>query len=461
MIGLSCLRRPGLALLAALGAICPPLSAAEQAVDYDTRVELRLEGQGPWYRLELPMALHFAARHADLRDLRVFNAEGESLAYALTRSSASERRARHEHDVRWFPLRGPAQGAGDLPSVRVERSTTGTVVQVVPESPTAAGEQLRGWLLDTSGVQAPLEQLSLDWRAGSDGFQHFRIEASDDLQHWEPWGDGQVARLSFADQRIDQHEVSLPGRTARYLRLLWQSPQQAPELTAVKVVSASREGVPAAMAWSAPLEPVSAKDGQYQWELPLGLPIERLRIAIERSGSLIPLQVEARRDGAPQWQPLASGLLYRLPQEGKDVAREELQLPGWMAVKQLRVTVDQRAGGFGQQVPRLEVGMHATQVVFLARGNPPFTLALGNPEASRVELPLATLVPGFDGASLEKMGRAEVLSIPPQTGAHPVPEPTAGQIVWKRIGLWAVLLLGVGLLGVMAFSLLKRPAAPS
>ena len=50
--------------------------------------------------------------------------------------------------------------------------------------------------------------------------------------------------------------------------------------------------------------------------------------------------------------------------------------------------------------------MHATQVVFLSRGNPPFTLALGNLEARREELPLATSVPVFDSASLAKMGHA-------------------------------------------------------
>lgn len=460
MIG-SSMRHAGLALLAGLGLLCQPSLAAEQPDDFTTRVELRLDGQGPWYRMELPMALHFAARHADLRDLRVFNAEGEPLAYALTRSSASERRSRHEQAVRWFPLRGPADGSDVLPGVRVERSTTGTVVQVVPESPATEGVQLRGWLLDTSGVPAPLEKLSLDWSGAAEGFQHFSIEASDDLQHWQSWGDGQVARLSYADQRIDQREVTLPGRSARYLRLLWQRPRQAAELTAVTVTSASRESLPAAMAWSAPLDPVSSKDGQYTWDLPLGLPIERLRIAVERPGSLLPLQVEARRDGSPQWQPVTSGLLYRLPQDGKEAAREELDLPGWMAIKQLRLTVDQRAGGFGQQVPRLEAGMHATQVVFLARGTPPFTLALGNLEASRAELPLSTLVPGFDSSSLEKMGRAAALAIPAQTDVHQAERPTAGQVVWKRVGLWAVLLLGVGLLGAMAFSLLRRPAARS
>ena len=35
----------------------------------------------------------------------------------------------------------------------------------------------------------------------------------------------------------------------------------------------------------------------------------------------------------------------------------------------------------------------------------------------------------------------------------------AGESDWKRLGLWLVLLLGVGLLALMAVSLLRRPSA--
>ncbi|MCR3763888.1 DUF3999 family protein, partial [Pseudomonas aeruginosa] len=40
--------------------------------------------------------------------------------------------------------------------------------------------------------------------------------------------------------------------------------------------------------------------------------------------------------------------------------------------------------------------------------------------------------------------------------AAPVAVPEAGTD-WKKIGLWAVLLLGVGLLVIMAMSLLRSP----
>jgi hypothetical protein len=60
---------------ALLGLLCSaPALAQEQPADYAVQLPLSLSGNGPWYRLDVPMALHFAARYGDLRDLRVFNA---------------------------------------------------------------------------------------------------------------------------------------------------------------------------------------------------------------------------------------------------------------------------------------------------------------------------------------------------------------------------------------------------
>src|SRR5690606_8370867 len=133
MIGI---RRLGLALCA--GLLSLSVVAAEKPGDYALQVPLTLSGEGPWYRLELPMALHFAARHADLRDLRVFNAEGEPLAYALTLGSARHSETRSETAVNWFPLYSEADAANGVPHVRVQRSTSGTLVEVVPEDRQAA-----------------------------------------------------------------------------------------------------------------------------------------------------------------------------------------------------------------------------------------------------------------------------------------------------------------------------------
>ncbi|WP_122781226.1 DUF3999 family protein, partial [Pseudomonas viridiflava] len=96
-------------------------------------------------------------------------------------------------EVKRFALYDNADASNTAPIIRVERTASGEVLDVQPQSDIEAGEEiLRGWLLDTSAIKAPLGQLIIDWSAEREGFQSFSIEASDDLQHWRDWGEGQV-----------------------------------------------------------------------------------------------------------------------------------------------------------------------------------------------------------------------------------------------------------------------------
>ncbi len=306
-----------------------PLLAQEKPLDYATLVPLTVSGEGPWYRLELPLALQAQARQADLNDVRVFNAAGEPQAYALVKEQAQSTQQRSQTDVKWFPLFSSADAPQAAPSVRVQATTSGTLVEVSPTSQLEAGEEvLRGWLLDASAIKAPLQQLVLDWTSEREGFQRFSIEASDDLQHWQSWGDGQVARLSFADERIEQREVNLPGQSARYLRLLWQSPQSAPVLSAAQLVSSTSSLSVSPLVWSQPLAGSTTQAGEYTWTLPTVLDLEQVRVQLAQPNSLAPVRLYGRRTGNQAWQALTSGLLYRLTQGGEEVQQDTLELSG-------------------------------------------------------------------------------------------------------------------------------------
>ncbi|MDF5807626.1 DUF3999 family protein [Pseudomonas aeruginosa] len=101
---LASFRTAGLLLLGACLSL--PLSAKESAEGFSRQVALSLQGEGPWYRLSIPMSVQLSAAHADLRDLRVFDAEGEALPYALVAGSERQASTPHEAEVRLFPLRG-------------------------------------------------------------------------------------------------------------------------------------------------------------------------------------------------------------------------------------------------------------------------------------------------------------------------------------------------------------------
>ena len=107
----------------------------------------------------------------------------------------------------------------------------------------------------------------------------------------------------------------------------------------------------------------------------------------------------------------------------------------------------------GADTPRMQVALRATQLVFLARGEPPYRMALGSQSAQSAALPLHTLIPGYQPERLVSLGRAEL--------AEPLVAAVESQVGaaqdWQRWGLWAVLLVGVGLLAAMAASVLRRP----
>lgn len=441
----------------AMAMLCAVANAQETPADFSTQVPLSVSGNGPWYRLELPLAVQLSARQADLSDVRVFNAAGEAQAYALSRQSAQRTESRNVSDVKWFPLYA-ADTQQALPGVVMKSTADGTLLEVRPSAAPQGKQVLRGWVLDASAIKAPLQQLSLDWDSEREGFQRFSVEASDDLQHWQSWGDGQVARLSFADQRVEQHDVSLPGQTARYLRLVWQG-QAAPMLTSATLHSASVNSLPLPLVWSQPLAGTRLSAGEYSWQLPAGLNVERLRIELRQPNTLAPVSLAGRRESNQAWQPLSNGLLYRLSQNGQDVAQDELQLPG-QSVAQLKLQVDERGGGLGAEAPALRVAVRTTQLVFLARGEPPFSLALGNASVKAANLPLTTLIPDYSRERLKDVGQAtvagEALVKPAAVAAAPAPGTD-----WKKLGLWAVLLLGVAALGGMAYSLLRKPAGTS
>jgi hypothetical protein len=148
-------------------------------------------------------------------------------------------------------------------------------------------------------------------------------------------------------------------------------------------------------------------------------------------------------------------VLYDLPVDGRQVRQDELLLAG-QPVRQLRLVTDARGTGLGDTAPDLRVAMRARELVFLVRGSAPYQLALGKRDATSASLPLSVLIPGYQPDKPAQVGQ---VSLDGALQAAPAEAASAGDGNWKRIGLWAVLLGGVLLLGGMAFSLLRGQRA--
>ena len=439
-----------LALL--LAALLPTMATAETPADYAATAPVTLSGDGPYCRLTLPIAVHFAARHADLQDLRVFNGAGEAMPFTLLYDQPRTERTEQQIAVKWFPIDASDASADALRQIRIERRTDGTIVSVL-DGDTAVTPKRRGYLLDLSQAKDSALKLELDWDPAVTGFQRLTVEASDDLQSWRVWESGaQLARLDFNGQRVERRQIDLPGGRAAYLRLTWQSPAEAPELTAAMLTEGSATDHPAGYAWSEPAAPSRTDQGSYEWDFPQSVAPERLRLALAQDNTLARAAIAGRSDAKDAtWRDLSRPVLYRLLIDGKPLQQPEIPV-STAPVRALRLTPDANAGLGG--APTLSVGVATRQLIFLARGAGPFTLAVGRDAAPPAVLPAGTLMPGWGSTTAPPVAEASLGPLTVQPGHATSSQMPAGG--WQAIMLWVVLLLGIGAIGFMAMRLLRQ-----
>ena len=439
-----------LALL--LAALLPTMAAAETPADYAATAPVNLTGDGPYYRLTVPIAVHFAARHTDLQDLRVFNGAGEAMPFTLLYDQPRTERTEQQIAVKWFPIDATDASADALRQIRIERRTDGTIVSVV-DGDTAAQPKRRGYVLDLSQAKDNALKLELDWDPAVTGFQRLTVEASDDLQSWRLWeSSAQLARLDFNGQRVERRQIDLPGGRAAYLRLTWQSPAEAPELTAAVLTEGSAAAHPAGYAWSEPAAPSRTDQGGYEWDFPQSVAPERLRLALAQDNTLASAAITGRSESKDAaWRGLARPVLYRLLIDGKTLQQPEIPI-STPPIRVLRLTPDANAGLGG--APTLSVGVATRQLIFLARGAGPFTLAVGRDAAQPAVLPAGTLMPGWGSTTAPPVAEASLGPLTVQPGHETSSQMPAGG--WQAIMLWVVLLLGIGAIGFMAMRLLRQ-----
>lgn len=129
-------------LLLAGAIACGPLLAGQQEPDkparYSHAMALTVSGKSAIVSVPLPPAVYQHARSAALADLRIFDATGKSVPFALMEPSARSQAGRRQLPVKIFPV-GTAPGEQRAPrNVEVRTSDSGVVVSVGAEPARAA-----------------------------------------------------------------------------------------------------------------------------------------------------------------------------------------------------------------------------------------------------------------------------------------------------------------------------------
>jgi len=440
--------------------------AAEKPADFAYGITLEADGKEAIYEVALPAAVYRGVYRADLGDARVFNGAGEVVPHAWRPRRTAETEPAKPVALTLFPLKAEEGASVDAISIRVRRGRDGrSSVDVASGAGVARkGGQKRtiGYFVDLTAMDSALRAIDLDWQAMPDGFAgKLRVDASDDLASWRTLAAAApLVSLEVGGQRLQQKRIELPQQKVKYLRLSWAQAGAAPELTSAsgepvgKTVEAPRE-------WTQAEAAKGGKPGEYRFDLRGRYPVDRVRLQLPEANTVVQVELLARDRAEQPWRSISRGVAYRLRRDAGEIASPDIAV-GTTTDRHWMLRVDQRGGGVGSGAPKLEAGWVPHGLVFAARGEPPFQIAYGNRDAKPAAYAIQTLVPGYDGARIRtaKAGAQQTINV---SGAKALEQKELGgearlkeQVDWKRWSLWGALGLGVVILGVMAWRLMRQ-----
>ena len=477
--GLACV---GLAFAGGLWA-----ADANSPQSYAQRLPLATVPGAALQRVVLPAQVLAALQTADYRDIRIFNAQGQPVPMALAAGGSATVLAATEKQITLpaYPILGGAgASAGTLAqeglSLRIEEQQGRRVVQINTSAGTPAapsGQQVLGALFDTRTLGAPAVSLALDVDLPPAQPVSFQVATSRDLTHWSPLASTVLYRAPAQNgaagaAQLGSSTIHLTGADLKdqYLRVTWAPAQGGVDLAANvalrgATVTTSRSAAAAARPTVQVNLPTQNKPHELGFSLPFATPVAAIGITPQGSNVLVPVRVLGRNGNQQPWTSLAQAVVYSLQTAGVDQRSAAITLPSYQgnSWRDIRVEADTKTPGFTAP-PAVSVEFDPVQLVFVASGDAPFTLAAGLPAtdaqaAASAYLPLQSLVPGYQPAQENTLplARTEVAA----AGAANVPASVqapdlSNKTSTKTMVLWGVLLAGVLALGLMAWALARQ-----
>jgi hypothetical protein len=418
--------------------------AATPPKDYFAhRFALDLDTTAAYYTAVLPAAVYAASRN-NLGDVRVFNGTNEPVPYSLDAAQPAAQ-APVRQTVRWFPLPSSDTGQNGLPT-GVSIAPNGALhVTLNARAPVTHASDL----IDLGNPSGHLAALLI--HVQNENYQgRVSVETSADLRSWQAVTQTTLLKVNYSGNTLAQERIPLDGVRARYMRLHWLD--RAPAIASVEMEvqpDAKSTVAEPARAW---LDGVTAQPGktagEYRFETQGAYPIDRLKLDLPQPNTVVRATVYSRPNQVSPWRRLTSSTLFRLENLAGEQSNPPLEITP-DTDHEWRIVVDTRNGGLGNGTLVVHAGWRPATLTFIARGTPPFTLAVGNSRLtstaiSRDEL----LVNAASPIAQAQVGKA--LSAPP--GQEQDTTPATPDAIRQYV-LWGALLLAVALLGVMAWRL--------
>jgi len=417
------------------------------AHDFAYRMPVTGTGTAAAYRLTVPLAVYQKIAHPDLADLRVFNGKDEPVPFAIEQPGAGTV-VGTDKTLSVFALKGDSSSALDALRVRIDSGSGAIDVHAVGQ--VASSGRSGAYLVDARPLDGPVSALELQWPEDAADFAgRLKVEASDDLSNWRlAVAAAPIANLHSTTGRLVERRVELAHLQAKYWRLSWVGPVAPFALTSVLAQPSKQDVAAEHASLAVPGLPVKAAPGEFEFDLGATVPVDRLNLQLPETNTVVDVELLSRSKPTDSWRPVRHTGFYRLRGDGEELRNGPITVQTntdrhWL------VRADRRGGGLGSGTPQLVVEWVPHELVFVARGTPPFYVAYGSVAAQSAAVSLAAI------PKLFSITRAS-LGEPQQVGGDGRLLTAPSAYPWKKGLLWAILIVAAALLAWMAVRLSRE-----
>jgi hypothetical protein len=353
-----------------LALLCAPSLLAEEAVPKpdDFAGALTLTGTGgSILKIEIPEAVYRGLERPDRGDMRVFDANG-TMAPFTVRAVPGRVEVPAPLEVPFFYWE-EEQGRSLPEGTGIDLDPPGTVLRIktrtAPES--AAPSE---YLLDLSGLGYPPAALDLDMAA--EGFYNAGVSlfSSNDLNNWNAFEKSQTLAW-YGDSGASKTRIELPPESSRYVLLRFSRGEIKPR----RILALFNEA-------EVPPPPRETRiPGEFQkggrvigYRIEGFYPLVSIHWTLAETDS-VDARIKKRFSAKDEWETVSAFTFYRLGSAGGGFLynrplKTRSAAPFW----ELEV---QGESAFAS-APECRIQWAPQELLFLARGTGPWTLAYGN-----------------------------------------------------------------------------------
>ncbi|MCW8956746.1 MAG: DUF3999 domain-containing protein, partial [Gammaproteobacteria bacterium] len=372
----------GFALVLLLTPVSLVAKNAPGIADFQQSVELS-EAKKRFRSFDLPAEVLYTLQRADMGDLRVFDKEGRAMPILILRKNADT--VSELKRLRFYPLPGKPNSADPLSGVDIERNTSGDVIRIHPrkQPPDNTAElPITQYLLENLETKTDMDQLVFDWSQNRKGQVSLTIEHSDNLVQWRSLLPKAVlARLQHNGDQLEQNSVALPASNPRFLRLTLLD---ADADFSIREVSARyRPSTPPVQNWLllGALQKQPEDAGVYGFTIQSAVKPDKIQLQLpDEAEFYLSGKLFSRPNEKSVWRLRNRNFVQYAVKQGSQWFNSEALSLGYVTDPFYRLELNN-----GQDVPaaqqlQIKLLMPSYEVVFIAAGKAPFTLAWGNAE---------------------------------------------------------------------------------